>query len=120
MTKYSRGGPLGASDKLIRTDSWVATEEPVVQYFDTTKAKEWIKEKIGSEDKVETEVVDIRVNHLRKEINNFGTTPTTCRSNNLLLDEASNLPSKLKTVNNEEPDEESKPSKNIQVICLND
>ena len=105
-----------ASDTLTRTDSWVTTE-PGSQYFDTKKANEWIKEKIGSEDKVETEVVDIKAMKSTLNMNSLSSRPKSCPSCNdhldYLFDSLSD--NKADGANDDDPDEESKPNEDIQV-----
>ena len=92
---------------MNRSGSWV-NMEPVVQYFDPKKAKEWLKEKIGSEDKVETEVVAIKVSKAAKDDN-------VCD-----LDQGHNYPGTDNQSNidkEEDPDDESKPNNSDQVFC---
>ena len=110
-----------ASDTLTRTDSWVTTE-PGSQYFDTKKAKEWIKEKIGSEDKVETEVVDIKAMKSTLNMNSLSSRPKSCPSRNDHLDHPIDSLCDNKAdvaaadgANDDDPDEESKPNEDIQV-----
>ena len=79
MSTYPGRGSLMASDTLTRTDSWVTTE-PGSQYFDTKKAKDWVREKIGSEDKVETEVVDIKAMKSTSNMNSLSSRPKSCPS----------------------------------------
>ena len=105
-----------ASDTLTRTDSWVTTE-PGSQYFDTKKAKEWIKEKIGSEDKVETEVVDIKAIKTTSYMDSLARKPKSSpsRSANLDHDFDSRSENKADDADADDPDEESQPSEDIQV-----